>query len=94
MSSKPVRSILTALMDLLIVLAIALVGRLVVSFFGSLAAQGWGEAVLAITRPLTIPFGVEAIKTPYGGSFDVEAAITILVFMLGEWMLSMVRSRE
>lgn len=94
MPSKPVRTILTVVMDLLVVLAIAETGRLVVGFFGTLASQGWGEAVLAITKVFTIPLGVEAIKTPYGGVFDVDAALTIMVLMLGEWALGMVRSRE
>lgn len=94
MSSKPVRTILTVIMDLLVVLAIAVTARLVVEFFGALSSKGWGEAVLALTRPLTIPFGVDPIKTPYGGVFDVDAALTIAAYMLGEWALGMVRSRD
>lgn len=94
MASKPVRTVLTLVMDLLIVLAIAVTARLVVAFFGSLAAQGWGKALLALTRPVTIPFGVEAFKTPYGGAFDVDAALSVGAYMLGEWVLGTVRARD
>lgn len=94
MSSKPVRTILTIAMDLLVILAIAQTARLIVGFFGSLSAQSWADGVLAITRPFTLPLGVDPIKTPYGGVFDVDAALTIVVFMMGEWVLSILRSRE
>ncbi len=94
MTSKPLRTVLTVLMDILIVLAIGLTASLVVQFFGTLAAQGWGEAVIALTAWLKVPFGVEPIKTPYGGVFNVDIALTIGVLVLAEWMLSMVRSRE
>lgn len=80
-------------MDILVVLAIALTVRLVVVFFGQLAAQGWGHAVVAITDRMVIPFGVSAIKTPYGGVFDVQAALTIVVLLGAEWVLSGVRAR-
>lgn len=93
MSSKPLRTVFTIIMDILVVVAIALTVRLVVMFFGQLAAQTWGEAVVALTNPLILPFGVDAIKTPYGGAFDVNAALTIVVLLAAEWLLSVVRSR-
>jgi hypothetical protein len=80
-------------MNILIVVAIALTVRLVVVFFGQLAAQGWGETVVALTNPVVIPFGVDAIKTPYGGVFEVNAALTIVALLAIEWILSGVRSR-
>jgi uncharacterized protein YggT (Ycf19 family) len=80
-------------MDVLIALAIALTVRMVVEFFGALSAQGWGQAIIALTDPLTLPLGMEAIKTPYGGFFDVNAAITVVLLLLLEWVLSVVRSR-
>lgn len=91
--SKAVRTVLTILMDVLIAVAIALAVRLVVSFFGSLAAQGWGEVVVSITDPVTIPFGIEAFKTPYGGVFDVDVALTIGALVVLEWMLGIARDR-
>ena len=74
MSGSPARTILTIVMDVLIACAVAVTLRLGVEFFGQLAAQSWGKAVVAFTNPLVIPFGVHAIKTPYGGVFDVNAA--------------------
>jgi phosphotransferase system glucose/maltose/N-acetylglucosamine-specific IIC component len=80
-------------MDVVIALAVAVTLRLGVRFFGQLAAQGWGKAIIAFTTPLVIPFGVHAIKTPYGGVFDVNAALTVCVFLLAEWVLSGIRNR-
>ena len=80
-------------MDVLIACAVALTARLCVGFFGQLAAQSWGKAVLAFTHMLVIPFGFHAIKTPYGGAFDVNAAATIGVLLVAEWVLSGIRSR-
>jgi hypothetical protein len=80
-------------MDLFVVVAIALTARLCIVFFGQLAAQGWGKTVIALTSPLVIPFGVSAIKTPYGGAFEVITALTIAVVLLVEWVLSGIRVR-
>jgi len=80
-------------MNLLVVLAVAMTIRLVVLFFGQLSAQGWSEAIVALTDPITIPAGLEGIKTPYGGVFDIEAAATVVLLLVGEWVLSVFRSR-
>ena len=80
-------------MDVLIACAVAVTARLCVGFFGQLAALGWGKAILAFTKMLVIPFGFHAIKTPYGGVFDVNAAATIGVLLVAEWILSGIRSR-
>lgn len=93
MSSKPIRTLITIVMDLFVVVAIALTARLCIVFFGQLAAQGWGKTVIALTSPLTIPFGVAAIKTPYGGQFEVNVALTVVVVLVVEWVLSGVRTR-
>jgi hypothetical protein len=91
--SNPGRTILIILMDVLIACAIAVTLRLGVEFFGQLAAQDWGKAVVAFTEPLIIPFGIDNIKTPYGGFFEVDAALTIGVFLVAEWVLSGIRER-
>jgi len=83
----------TIVMNLLVVLAVAMTIRLVVLFFGQLSAQGWSEAIVALTDPITIPAGLEGIKTPYGGVFDIEAAVTVVLLLVGEWVLSVFRSR-
>lgn len=91
--SSPMRSVLTVVMDILIVIAVVETFRIIVMFFGQLASQSWGETVVALTNPITGPFGVEAVKTPYGGVFDIEASITVGVMLVVEWMLSVVKSR-
>jgi hypothetical protein len=93
LNRSPARTVVTIVMDVLIACAIALTIRLGVEFFGQLAAQSWGKAVIAFTDLLVIPFGFHAIKTPYGGVFDVNAAITIGVLLLAEWVLSGIRDR-
>ena len=93
MSSKPVRTIVTFFMNVLIALAILFTARLVVEFFGQLAAHQWGKALVALSNPLIIPFGLEGIKTPYGGVFDVSAAVMIVLVLAAEWLLSGIRSR-
>lgn len=91
MASKPVRTLITVFMDILVVVAIALTLRLVVGFFGVMAQQEWGKTLLDVTRFLVVPFGIESIETPYGGVFDVNATLTIVVLLFGEWLLSMLR---
>lgn len=92
-AARPVRQIITVVMNILIFLAILLVVRVVVLFFGALASQSLGEALVTVTNYLVIPFGIEPIKTPYGGVFDVDAALTIGTLIVAEWALSVSRNR-
>ncbi len=92
-TARPVRQIVTVAMNILILVAVLLVVRIVVLFFGALAARSLGEALVAITDYLVIPFGVEAIKTPYGGVFDIDAALTVGTLIVAEWALSVARNR-
>ncbi len=75
MSSKPLRTLLTVVMNLLVIVAMALTVRLVVMFFGQIASLEWAKTVVSITNLLVIPFGIDPIKTPYGGVFDANAAL-------------------
>jgi hypothetical protein len=92
-NSKPIRTLITIAMDLFLVVAIVLTARLCIVFLGQLAAQGWGKGIIALTGALVIPFGVAAVKTPYGGRFEVAAALTIVVILLAEWALASFRDR-
>ena len=94
MSSKSGRTLLTVVMNVLVFVAIALTVRLVVMFFGQIASMDWAKAVVSVTNLLVIPFGIEPIKTPYGGVFDANAALTILVVLVAEWVLSLARGRD
>lgn len=93
MAAKPARTLITILMDLLVVLAVLLTVAVVVSFFGALSSQTWGEAILKIADLVTIPFGVAAYKTPYGGVLNIDAALTVGLLLLAEWGLSVMRGR-
>jgi len=92
-SSRPVRSLVTIAMNLVFVLAILEAARVVVAFFGTLASTAWGEVLISLTDYITLPLGIQAYKTPYGGVFDADAALTVVVFLLAEWVLSLVRNR-
>lgn len=93
MSTRPTRTFLTLLMDLLIVLAVLVTSGIIIAFFGSLSAQTWAKAVLKIADLVTIPFGFGDIKTPYGGYFAVNAGIMVALLLVGEWVLSVARQR-
>jgi hypothetical protein len=88
-----VRTVLTVVVDILIVLAVALAFRQFVVFSARIAHLGWAEAFNALASKFVIPFGVADIKTPYGGVFDVDNALTVIVFVAAEWILSSVRDR-
>jgi hypothetical protein len=83
----------TIIMNVLIFVAVLLVIRIVVLFFGALAAHSLSQALITVTEYLVIPFGIEAIKTPYGGVFDVNAALTVATLIVAEWALSVARNR-
>ena len=93
MSNRPARVIVTIVTDVLIVCAVAVTLRLGVRFSGQLASQDWGKALIAFTSMLVIPFGFHAIKTPYGGVFDVSAALMIVVYLIMDWVVASISSR-
>ncbi|MDY0088025.1 MAG: hypothetical protein RBS78_05715 [Coriobacteriia bacterium] len=87
------RRFLTGVMNVLFALAAVLTARVVIEFFGRLAMTAWGSAIIAATDRLVLSVGVTAPRTPYGGVFDTQAAITVVVLLTVEWVLSFVRSR-
>lgn len=91
MASRPVRTLVTVVMDVLVFLAIVVVLRIVVEFSGALAAMSWGKSLLALTKTLVIPFGIKSIRTPYGGVFDIVASLTVVVLLGLEWALGLAR---
>ncbi|HEY5540903.1 MAG TPA: hypothetical protein VIL41_05570 [Coriobacteriia bacterium] len=93
MGGRAVRTLLTVVVDILILLAIALVIREFLIYSGQVAHQGWARAYDALTSRLVIRFGFANIKTPYGGVFDVNDAFTVLLALVAEWGLSAVRDR-
>lgn len=73
-----------ALMLVLVVLSL----RQLVVFFGQFSSQDWADAVKLIADPLVIPFGQTDVRSPYGGKFDVDNALTIGIVLMAEWGLS------
>jgi hypothetical protein len=94
MSSKGSRSLLLIVMNAMWVVAVIDVIRVVIGFFGTASSTAWGEKALELTRYLAIPFGMPQPTTPYGGVFDGDAAATVLVLLLAEWVLAMIRRRS
>jgi len=87
------RTILNIAANVVLLLAIALIARVVIAFFGVLAATDLGSVVVELTEYVTPPLGVTSPRTPYGGVFDSDAAITAVALLLIEWILSVVRWR-
>lgn len=86
-----VRTFVTVVMDILVIVAVILVVHMVIVFFGQLAGQPWAKTIVDVTGKITLPLGMAGIRTPYGGVFDVNAAATVLVLLGIEWVLGSVR---
>jgi hypothetical protein len=89
--ARPVRTILTIVMDLLIAVALIALTGLVFGFFGQLTAQPWGREIHTLAARAVIPFGIAPIATPYGGTFSLDAMVSILVYVAAEWVVSLGR---
>ena len=90
---RGIRALLTVVTYVLIAVAVALAIRQFLTFSGDIAARSWAQAFDALAKHLVIPFGASSIKTPYGGRFDINNALTIVVAILAEWTLSVMRDR-
>lgn len=90
-AANPVRTVITIVMDILVVWAVVLLAHLVVAFFGIFASTTWGAQLLKLTSLAVLPVPVADISTPYRGVFDAAAAVTIGILLVGEWVLSVVR---
>ncbi len=88
---SPVSIVVTILMDVLMVLVVACVAHLIVSFFGRASSTDWGKGILSISKLVVLPLNLEPIKTPYGGILDVDATATVLVLLAVEWVLGLAR---
>lgn len=89
--SSAIRTLVTVVMDILVIVAVILVVHLVIVFFGQLAAQPWAKSVVDVTGRAILPLGIAGVRTPYGGVFDVNAAVTVLILLGIEWVLGGVR---
>lgn len=88
---RTLRTLVSVIMNILVVIAVLVTIRMVVQFFGSLSGQPWGGAIVSISDIFVFPLGLSEIKTPYGGVFEIAAALSIVILLGVEWVLSVVR---
>jgi hypothetical protein len=87
-------SAMTALMDVVLVLAVLLLTRLFVGFFQVLTINPGGAWYLELTSRLVPPLaGDWAVRSPYGGVFSVDTGMVIVLLLLVEWVLARARKR-
>lgn len=86
-----VRLLLTVVMNVLLVVAALLLARIVIGFFGRFDASPLATQFMDLTAPLVRDFGFEAIKTPYGGVFDVNTGALLVATFAAEWFVAVVR---
>jgi hypothetical protein len=65
-----------------------------VRFFGELGGSAVGEQLVRFTEYLVIPFGMDVVRSPYGGVFDWNTAITVGILIIVEIALGLVRRRS
>lgn len=92
-ATKTLHTGLMLLMNVLFAVALLLTGRIVTEFFGVLATTDMGRWLVRLTDVFVLSLGVGPARTPYGGIFDVEAAVTVVVLLLIEWALSVAHAR-
>lgn len=85
------RMLLTLVMDALVIAAVVVLARIVVLFFGHVAAMPLSRAVADLAHRLVVPFGFAPVPTPYAGVFDLDAAATVVAALGIEWLMGMLR---
>jgi len=85
------RTVLSFCMNALLVVAVALVVRIVLRYFGVLASRTVSEVIIALSGVLVLPLGLPDVHSLYGGVFDTDAAVTLVLVLLAEWGLSVIR---
>lgn len=91
MTGRFERALLTVMLDLAVLGAILLTARLVVEFFGAMAAGPVGTLVVRLSDHLILPLGLAGRKTPYGGIFNMDATATVLLLLVVQPVLSRAR---
>lgn len=88
-----IRTVLTVIMDALVVAAIVLTAALVAGFFGSLGQSPIGEWLRGLAAMLTVPLHLPTWQTPYSGSFSADTGASVVLLLAAEWLLSVLRRR-
>lgn len=76
--------------QVLLLIAVAVLARMLIMTFGQVAAIGWARAAVAATDPFVLPmagvFGLYALlSTPFSGVLDVNAGMTFFVILIARW---------
>jgi len=91
--ASAVRNLLGVVVGIFVVVMLVLLTRLIVEFFGALHTGPFYAQLKAITRYVVLPLPVAGFKTPYGGTFDVRAALSIVIYLIAEYLLTALRRR-
>jgi len=87
------RTLITICMNVLVIIAVVLTARIVVRYFGVLSSPAPGEALVAASSVFVLPLGLTDVRSLYGGVFDINASVMVMVVLLVEWLLSALRAR-
>lgn len=91
--SRALKNLIGVVIAVLVVGMVALLARLVFEFFGALHGQPFYAQLVSFTNLILLPIQVSGAKTPYAGVFDVRATLTIVVLLVGEYLLTGLRKR-
>ncbi len=80
-------------MNVLVIIAVLLTLRIVARYFGMLSSSGPGELLVSASSVFVLPLALTDIRSLYGGVFDVNASVTVMIVLLAEWLLSALRAR-
>jgi len=86
-----IRLALLLVMNLLFVFCLLLVVRLFLLLFHPLSTLPVYKPLTALTAPLVLPAGMSNIPSQFNGFFEVNAAVTILLILVLEYLLGTVR---
>jgi hypothetical protein len=82
-------------MDAALVLAVLVLMRMLVGYFGTTSVAPAGHYFLAITSPLVPPVaGGHSMPTPYGGQFSLDATAVIVILLFVEWVFAAALGRS
>lgn len=87
------RTVLTIVMDVLVVFAVLVTAGIVTSFFGALESTVAGDRLSDVAAALTPALGLPEWSTPYGGVFRGDSAALAVGVLGAEWVLSVARRR-
>jgi hypothetical protein len=94
MARPTTRTVLTIVMDVLVLIALVLTAGIVATFFGAIKSTAVGGGLADILRAVTPGLGLPEWSTPHGGAFSGDSAVTVVALLGIEWVLSMLRRRH